>query len=340
MKKIISLFTGALLVCSLAAASVSGAGVLYMNDTFSSDELDETNWIIEGTTFVPEDGKLVGDATSVVQQSQYLQANEGNKLWQGHTAKVEITVREYDDERNNYSNGLWFKDYVNTWDQINDEGLPEDGDIYTLTFCYNTQTLTFDCSKEDSPLHQNNTPKSVTFPEGTILTGEDDGGPTTYTLGWRVITAAEGTPRVDCYMNDQLVMSVTTADGLPETFCGVEKSPLLLLNAGNVVEFDNVMVGSYDYNMFNESEDVGGDTPAPTPTPGDPQNPDNPAPVNPTPNPENPGNAGTNPGNADTSKNPASSNVGGGKTGDMAAVVAALAVVSLGAAVIIKRKEH
>lgn len=336
MKKLLSFLVSAIMVASLAALAVNGAGAILMRDDFSGDELNADNWIVDGNLFYVEDGYLCGQADAVANQTEFRREVDGNKAWRSLTSKMDVFVPEFDVE-GDHSLGYWWRDYDTTYDE-SDDGAEENGFIYRYYFNFETQTFTFFCDDSESPLHRDNTPLTYTLPEGTIISG-DDGVPTNFSMGIRVITADVASPEIQCFYNDQLIIKATVAEGLEEDMGLKRESPIVLFNHGNDIRIDNFVVATYDYNLFNESEEAPVDdnnNPTPTPVdPGDPVNPGNP--VNPTPNPQNPGNSGTNPGNADTTKNPTSSS-GGANTGDMAAVVVALAVVSLGAAVVVKRK--
>ena len=323
MKKIFSILVCLLMIASIAASSVSAAGQILFEDKF--DSMDNEDWCWEPSHFYVENGILVGDPTAVVHQTMYGANPPVDRTWSQFTCRVETRITDYTDSTD-IGPGLWFKDYNTTWAQ-DEEGEEDTGEIWTFQYNHYNNTCTL-----ASDYFANNNMETITYPvpEGTIKIGPDD-KPTTFSLGWRVQPG-----RIQCYLNDKLVID---CDRVPMDLGTIRKSPILLINKSCYIEFDNFVVATVDYNLFNE--------------------PDTPAPVG-------PGNNGGNqqPGNAteivteyetndkgetivvtkvvaDTNANNPSANNGGSNTGDMiVAVAAVMAVAAAGAIVAAKRREH
>ena len=167
------------------------------------------------------------------------------------------------------------------------------------------------------------------LPEGTVKIGPDE-KPTTFSLGWRIQPG-----KIECYFNDQKVITYTN---VPMDLGMTRPSPILLVNHSCYIEFDNFIVATVDYNLFNETD---------TPTPVDPGNNgggQQPAGTKVVERIETDENGETRIVTeivADTNTNNPSANNGGSNTGDMIVVVmAVMAVAAVGAIVVAKRREH
>ena len=322
MKKIFSILLCLLMIASIAVSSVSAAGAILFEDKFNS--MDNEDWCWEPSHFYVENGVLVGDPTAVVHQTMYGANPPVDRTWSQFTCRVETRITDYTDSTD-IGPGLWFKDYNTTWAQ-DEEGEEDTGEIWTFQYNHYNNTCTL-----ASDYFANNNMETITYPvpEGTIKIGPDD-KPTTFSLGWRVQPG-----RIQCYLNDKLVID---CDKVPMDLGTIRKSPILLINKSCYIEFDNFVVATVDYNLFNE--------------------PDTPAPVGPGNNGGNQQPAGTKVVEkietdengetrivteivADTNTNNPSANNGGSNTGDMiVAVAAVMAVAAAGAIVAAKRREH
>ena len=138
------------------------------------------------------------------------------------------------------------------------------------------------------------------------------------------------------YFNDQKVITCTN---VPADMGTIRKSPILLINKSCYIEFDNFVVATVDYNLFNET-----DTPAPV-DPGNNGGGQQPAGTKVVEKIETDENGETvivTKVVADTNKNTPNASNGGSGTGDMIVVVAAVMAVSAAGAVILakRRKEN
>ncbi len=188
-----------------------------------------------------------------------------------------------------------------------------------------TRSPTPVASKSDYFTNNNIQPIVVEAP-GTVKVGPDE-EPTTFSIGWRIQPG-----RIDCYFNDQKVITCTN---VPADMGTIRKSPILLTNAACYIEFDNFTVATYDYNLFNEKpdENVNG---------GDNVNGGNATEiVTAIETDENGETVIVTKVVADTNKNTPNASNGGSGTGDMIVVVAAVMAVSAAGAVILakRRKE-
>ena len=189
-----------------------------------------------------------------------------------------------------------------------------------------TRSPTPVASKSDYFTNNNIQPIVVEAP-GTVKVGPDE-EPTTFSIGWRIQPG-----RIDCYFNDQKVITCTN---VPADMGTIRKSPILLTNAACYIEFDNFTVATYDYNLFNEKpdENVNG---------GDNVNGGNATEiVTAIETDENGETVIVTKVVADTNKNTPNASNGGSGTGDMIVVVAAVMAVSAAGAVILakRRKEN
>ena len=205
-----------------------------------------------------------------------------------------------------------------------DEGEEDTGEVWWYEYDYISNSVIL---RGDHFENNKLEPVKVKLEDGIVKAGPDE-KPTTFSIGWRIQPG-----HIECYFNDKKVIDYTN---VPMTIGSVRPSPIVLWNNSCYIEFDNFIVSTPDYNLFNE-------------VPGD-----------------NGGNNGGNqqPGNAteivteyetndkgetivvtkvvaDTNANNPSANNGGSDTGDM--IVAAAAVMAVAAAVAVifaKRREH
>ena len=320
MRRIVSLIGCLALILTLAAATttVNAAGSILFQDDFSSEDLSK--WMWDNTAFICEDGVCKGDPAAVVHQSAYV---DGDAAWGVNIAyKVDVRVTDYMDSTE-IGPGLWFRDYNTTYDQ-QDEGEEDTGEVWWYEYDYISNSVIL---RGDHFENNKLEPVKVKLEDGIVKAGPDE-KPTTFSIGWRIQPG-----HIECYFNDKKVIDYTN---VPMTIGSVRPSPIVLWNNSCYIEFDNFIVSTPDYNLFNE-------------VPGD-----------------NGGNNGGNqqPGNAteivteyetndkgetivvtkvvaDTNANNPSANNGGSNTGDMiVAVAAVMAVAAAGAIVAAKRREH
>lgn len=321
MKKVISLFVCLIMIAAMAISSVSAAGQILFKDEFNSMDNNDWIWDPEATHFVVDNGVLKGDDTARVHQTEYRPDYDGIRLWDYFSCKVDVRITDYADS-SSIGPGLWWRDYNTTFEQ-EDGGETETGEIWEFQYDQISNT----CSLKSDYFTNNNIEPIVVEAPGTVKVGPDE-EPTTFSIGWRIQPG-----RIDCYFNDQKVITCTN---VPADMGTIRKSPILLTNAACYIEFDNFTVATYDYNLFNEKpdENVNG---------GDNVNGGNATEiVTAIETDENGETVIVTKVVADTNKNTPNASNGGSGTGDMIVVVVAVMAVSAAGAVILakRRKEN
>ena len=321
MKKIVSALLCLAFLAAMSVSYVSAAGgQILFEDHFNT--VDD-NWEWGGDLFEVENGILKGEPAARVHQTKYIR-DDGVplRIWSELACKIDVRITDYDDSTL-VGPGLWFRDYNTTYDQ-QDECEEDTGEVWWYEYDYISNSVIL---RGDHFENNKLEPVKVKLEDGIVKAGPDE-KPTTFSIGWRIQPG-----HIECYFNDKKVIDYTN---VPMTIGSVRPSPIVLWNNSCYIEFDNFIVSTPDYNLFNE-------------VPGD-----------------NGGNNGGNqqPGNAteivteyetndkgetivvtkvvaDTNANNPSANNGGSDTGDM--IVAAAAVMAVAAAVAVifaKRREH
>ena len=236
MKKLTTLFLCVMMLATLAV-STSAAGEIYWHEDFSDKFTNPNNWILEGNEFFCDDYTdesnpcIAAYDPGRVCQMAY---NEDLPIPRKYTNCAMVTrvqIRDFDSDRTFHGVGLWWRDefYANP-----DELGVELGEVYNLWV--NADTMELELWEEglENPL--------MTAP---ITEGVEVGGDW-FTLGWRIVPG-----RITCYLNDKLLIDYQSANVV-----AAQKSPILLLNSCCYSAWDDVVVASADYNLFNESEVV------------------------------------------------------------------------------------
>ena len=316
MRRIVSLIGCLALILTLAAATttVNAAGSILFQDDFSSEDLSK--WMWDNTSFICEDGVCKGDPAAVVHQSSYV---DGGAAWGVDIAyKVDVRVTDYMDSTE-IGPGLWFRDYNLTLED--EETDAEDGEVWQFQFNYVNQTF-----KLTSEYLTNNgfEEPTYTLPEGTIKMGPDE-KPTTFSMGWRIRSG-----KIDCYYNDKLIISCTN---VPADIGLVRPSPVCLWNRSADIEFDNFILSTADYDLFNEGSIPTDDTTT--------KAPDDTKVVTKVITDADGNTQVVTEVVADTDKTNPNVNNGGSSTGDMIIAVAAVMIVGAAGAVVLgRRREH
>ena len=324
MKKILSILICLIMIAAVAVSTVSADGRILFEDRFDSSDNDDWIWDPDVTHFEVKNGVLVGDPSAVVHQTQYDIDAPVIRAWDKFSCKVDVRITDYADSTS-MGPGLWFRDYDSTYQQKAD-GEPDAGEIWYYDYDCVSNSLIL---SGDYFTANNLEPVKYVLPEGTVKIGPDE-KPTTFSLGWRIQPG-----KIECYFNDQKVITYTN---VPMDLGMTRPSPILLVNHSCYVEFDNFIVATVDYNLFNET-----DTPAPV-DPGNNGGGQQPAGTKVVEKIETDENGETRIVTeivADTNANNPSANNGGSNTGDMiVAVAAVMAVAAAGAIVVAKRREH
>ena len=343
MKKLFAIVITAAMLCAMVLPmTVSAAGIILWQDDFST--MREEDWIWDGSRFEVIDGHLEGDG--VVHQTNYVEEYDGNKMWGDNTAYA-AEMWALDDSGRGFTYhaiGLWWADYM-----AKDESDETPGRIvYSFKYYFEDKKVklgaTFEGETEELKENVQFLDEDQTIlaeydvPESEAPKMEMD-KPDSFRIGFRVKNGV-----ITVYFNDKLVITHEAERG---AVCGTEQlSPLLMWNDGCYCCFDNVMVATADYNLFNESAVTEAVVTDPAQTePVATKAPD-------TTKIEEVvvteiGDDGevvtkietvivTNAPAPDTQKQPTNPQ-GGAQTGDMAVIVMAVMVVCLGAAVVVKK---
>ena len=250
MKKLICVFVlCALLSCMALPIAVSAAGEILWNEDFSTKA--ENDWIWdEGTTlFFVENGKLEGWDEAHVHQSNFLIDRGAPRVYKECAWKVECAGLE-DGGRDAEEHGMsiWFADYISPY------GDPENKDgaiVYTCGYNFEKNQFSVSVSFDDAgeQFKPANYPEegplfSVAVANAPVM---DPSGNSTFTLGMRI---ANG--KAAFYMNDQKMYEIDAYRGT-KTATEVG-SPILIWNQGLHCTFDNLLVTTPDYDLFNEGD--------------------------------------------------------------------------------------
>ena len=330
MKKLFSI----LMICAMLAAlvAVPASAQIYVSDDFSTFN---TNLWFEAGYFEPVDGRLEGYSEAVVHSTLY--ENDGadgylpcNTVWSQFTYQVDVWCEPDRDGAN--SAGLW---YANHQPLISGEAT--DRDTYTVMYECNTSTVAL-LKNTVNPLDEDTTKVLGTY----VVPGEPganiNGDP--INLGMKVEAG-----KITGYVDGVEFASYSDAT------LGISLSPLILWNNGCHVYFDNFKVGDLtelpygnptpDTTAGNGGDDTnGGNVPTP-PTPTTPPETEIITKIETDTDVE--GNTVTKVVSEVVTKAPADTNTNkpaggtGAQTGDMVVIVAAVMIIALGSAIVVKK---
>jgi len=243
MKKIIS----AIMICALLCAAVlpvavSAEGKVLFKDEF--DSMDNNDWVWDGDLFECIDGRLEGYASALVHQTNFLESYNGDKMW-GTGTSFRVDAYAMDDDSGNGDNRLflWWCDYF---------GASDDDEMGSILYCfgynYSTKQFFFNVSYEGD--------------EAKLMAEDEDGveilideydykmdmnKPDKVQMGMKIDKGV-----VYCYNGDKCLVTYNAERGEK---CGTtRRSPILLWNIGCYCAFDNFIVTTADYNLFNEDK--------------------------------------------------------------------------------------
>ena len=341
MKKLFALALCVIMLCAaVLPMTVSAAGIILMEDNF--DVMDETKWDYVDSHFEVIDGRIEGYSDAVVHQSNGFESLDGHMAWgTGTCFSVDCWIMDNDRGDEDPWIGIWWSDYFASEEDDELEGTI----TYYMQYHPVDSTVRVVVNYDGADAEQY---KPADIEEGetayTWFTMEvpqkmDLANAVKFNLGFRVNNGV-----ITFYLDNKLVYTHACERG---AVCGTTApSPFLLWNVGGYSAFDNALVATADYDMFNEGAVT---EPAVT----------DPAQTEPigTKAPETTkieevvvteiGEDGevvtkietvivTNAPTPDTQKNPTNPQ-GGAQTGDMAVIVIAVMAVALGAAVVVKK---
>jgi len=337
MRKLITLALCAVMLASLLAVSSSAAGEILFQDDFSDGFTNANNWYLEGNLFFGDDMSEPGNpclsayADGVVSQMEYRYDHSSTpRLYATFAVSIDIRLRDFDRDGDHWA-GFWWRENFLYTPEGEDDGGHELGPVYFC--CVNFDDSILYIRRDDT--------------EGNLIeipvTGisADDGW---FNLGWRVLPG-----KMECFLNGEKMGEIYD-EGL---FCELP-SPILLWNSNNFISWDNMVIATPDYDLFNEGTvDTTAGTDAPvdstegTDAPVD--NTDAPADNTDAPADNTDAPADNTDAPADNTNAPVddpADTVGttgtqqpSTSTGDAMAVVAIAMIVALGTAVIVKKAQ-
>jgi len=333
MKKIFAvLMVCAMLCAAVLPTTVSADGMVLFQDDFKTDE--NNDWVWDGTLFEVVDGRLEGYAGAVVQHTNYIEDLDGNKMW-GTGTSFAVDAMCLDDDRGNGTNGLylWWADYFKLAHE--DENIGRI--IYKFGYNFQEQKYALYVQYDgDEALEYAPEGENLEFKYDAPEYKIDVSNPGVIRLGMKIDNGV-----ISCYDGEKLIVAYNAERG---TLCGTgAKSPVVLWNTDCYCAFDNFIVTTANYGLFGENK-VQDTTAAPaddTTTAEETTKVETKTVVvtdeNGEAHTEIVTEIVTNAPKQDTNKNGGNTNNGGAQTGDMAVIVVAVMVASLGAAIVVKK---
>ena len=237
MRKLITLALCAVMLASLFAVSSSAAGSILFQDDFSDLFTDPNKWILEGNLFFGDDMSdpsnpcVSAYADGVVNQMEFRPefTNSGAKSFTNCVMSVDVRLRDFDRD-GDHTAQLWWKErfmHVPEGEEL-PEGF-EEGPAYSYGVNFDDEYLYLNRSDTDGNL--------VEVPVPGIAEKDD-----WFNLGWR-ITAG----KIDLYFEGEKIGELVD-EGLTAEY----PSPFLLWNGNCFLSYDNLIVATADYDLFNE----------------------------------------------------------------------------------------
>lgn len=243
MKKLTALFICVMMLVAMAI-STSAAGEILWHEDFSDKFTNPNNWILEGNEFFCDDYTdesnpcIAAYDSGRVCQMEYSGVNP--RRYTNFSMMSRVQVRDFDSDRAGHEVGYWWRDDF-TCDDYTFDG--EIGEVYNLIV--NLDDMKIEIREEGLE----NALVSVPVPADA---GVEVGGDW-FTLGIKVVPGC-----ISGYLNSQKVVEYKSAN-----IAAVRESPVLLLNSACYVAFDDIIIATVDYDLFNEGnagENQGGDT--------------------------------------------------------------------------------
>ena len=337
-KAITAIILCAMLACTVLTCNVSAAGEILFKDDFSSKNPANWLWDPPANLFDIENGKVEGWAECVVLQSNYESDMGGTRRFKECAWKVDACVLEDGGkDADVHYIGIWFADYISPYGSEEPDGQIVYECGYNFEKGYFQLTAAFDGAGTDfeptSGYTRGEPIATAAIPESEAPV-MDPSGESPFTIGMRVKNGV-----ISCYLNNKKYIEFPAYRGaLTATQLG---SPVLLININNHCTFDNVVVATADYDLFDEGAN---------PVNNDPVNND-PAETETEKRIETKVVHETNEAGEDVTvivteevvvpvANTGRTSTGtrsSSKTGDAAIIVAAVMLVSLGAAIVVKK---
>ena len=248
MKKIVSIIVlCALLACCILECAVSAAGDILWKEDFSS--ADPNNWMWDGTAFFIEDGVLKGWDEAKVHQSKFLSSEGGTRKYKESAWRIDaIGYEDGGADAETHRVGFWYADYI---DPAGTDD-PTSWIVYKPLYCFETQMLELEMEFTGDEAEAF---KPANYPDDSVVLRKQvtNNAPTLggdwFTMGIRINAGV-----VSLFVNDEKIVDFPAYRGT--TTCTERPSPVLLLNGGCYCGFDNLVVSTPDYDLFNEGANM------------------------------------------------------------------------------------
>ena len=265
MKKIVSVLLSAVLLVGTLVCVVNAEGSLIFKDDFT-EGFNRNNWVQGYSDGQPtclfewdSDNKcLIGYKSAVVLQSEFEETDKKNKWWDQFYASFDVQIRGYDgeDEEGEQTVAMWYRDLM--YQSYNGRD-GEEGPVYTFVIDVNNNTAvlnknhTFKYEDENGIMQTGNISADIATAElpGEIEVGDNAAW---FNMGIRVTSG-----KIECYYNEELVMSVEASDddeklggwavNSVDSTVGSQKSAILFINENNYLALDNFEVWTPDYDF-------------------------------------------------------------------------------------------
>ena len=268
MKKIITLLLVAVMLVSTMVITTGAKGELLFSDNFDQGFMPR-NWITNRETcafeWAKDKGYIQGYGDAVALQSNFGVKN--NRWWAEGYIALDFKIFDFDDvhiipegEVKTHSITLWYTDLMENGEAVNDAKAR--GALYTYTVEIETGKATLRKEYRDFK-YQDEYGVTQTATVDAIIAEGNIGGPVEIgtdsdwnNIGWRISSG-----KIECYFNEQLIMSSSAAEGtekygntyvdaVDETV-GSQKSAFVFLNDDNWIAIDNFEVWSADYDFVS-----------------------------------------------------------------------------------------
>ena len=257
-KRFFALVLAAVMIfASIAVFNASAEGYVLFSDDFSSE--NESNWHWDSSLAQVEDGKLEGWAEAVVHQTDFLSED---RVFNECAFKVECAGLDDGGNDGEYHDlGIWITDYIYedgeefSWDD-------QDRIVYVLSYSFERKFVglyarfqgkgeeympdEFDHYIPLGKLDGAHILCSLTIPESDAAE-IDQTGQSAFTLGMKVTDGV-----ISCYYNDKKAFEFLAYRGAASFT--EHPSPIGLFNKECRFTFDNFIVTTADYTLFNEDE--------------------------------------------------------------------------------------
>ena len=267
MKRIITFLLVAVMLVSSVAVTAGAKGQLVFSDNFDQGFMPR-NWITNRETCAFEwekkGGYIQGYGDAVALQSNF--GTKNNKWWAEGYIALDFKIFDLDDvhlvegEEKIHSITLWYTDLMEQGEAVNDAKAR--GALYTYNVEFETGKATLRKEYRDFK-YTDQYGITQTATVDAIIAEGNIGGPIEVgadaewnNIGWRISSG-----KIECYYNEQLIMSSSAADGTDKygnTFVdavdetvGSQKSAFVLLNDDNWIGIDNFEVWTVDYDFVD-----------------------------------------------------------------------------------------